>query len=677
MQLTKNIIQFRKGFINLPQQSKEDNSLLAMSVVSELMQLGYILSPEAITHLGKSSKEDISLFHNEVINYINDLIGNTRNYKPFWKGFPQEVMDKSEFELFLHQIVHYMSNGMYLPLEDKKYSKKRAFEQSTYTKISVGTDENYFSIFTDLVSLNNSLTVEDTSILEYFISKEKNLIFPEKIPFKETLCLLASFKLECLKPYIKTVTDVLRIATYLCKGDITLASNTKFRKITRSNRKYLLSLLESTNLDATEAVLKLHKWLRLGESLHPGEYKNQFPKSFEFFNQLRNSKVRSWYGKVNESFKKSKQLGLEVLSERPGEYVRRLDYLIRNSSNEKEAFQIVDKLTPFVKTISGKVLVETLNHFNGRNSSKERKIYIKGKRTPVTLPTLQPIDDKVLNKTKTSIQDLLFFKYSNLPSLGKVYLDENLKKIPMPTNMRSLNPALKPTIRGSRLPIGNQNAKVIRAYVHWFDEHGNIDLDLSTTFVGKNKIDFLSYNTHTKAEFGCHSGDVRHVQGSCAEYIDIDIKKSLSLGFEYVLMSVNSFNHTPLRDIKDCVFGYMEREFPESNRTFKPSTLANCTKLTSAAMNTYIAIIDLKTQEYIFLDVDSNEVPIATYQVSSVQNLINFYSKEPDFSVYNLLEIHAQSRGSITQNIDESDNKFLFENFSNSYEILISFIDPV
>jgi hypothetical protein len=674
MQLTKNIIQFRKGFINLTQQSKEDNSLLAMSVVSELMQLGYILSPEAITHLSNSSKEDIALFHNEVINYINELIGNTRNYKPFWKGFPQEVMDKSDYELFLHQIVHYMSNGKYEPLENKKYSKKAAFEQSSYTKITVGNDEKYFSIFTDLLSLNNSLIKEDTSIIEYFLLNESNLIFPEKIPFKENLCLLASYKIDKLP--IKTVTDVLRVATYLCKGDITLASNTKFTKINRSYRRYLLSLLENTNLDSSEAVLKRNKWLRLGESLHPGEYKNQFPKSFEFFNKLRNTKVKSWFSKVNQSFKKSKQLGLEVLSERPGEYVRRLDWLIRNCQTENEAFTVIDKLTPFVKTISGKVLVETLNHFNERNLTKERKVYIKGARKSVTLPSLQPIPDKILNKTKTSIQDLLYFRYSNLSSLGKVYLDEQLKKIPIPSNMRSLNLALKPTIRGSRIPIGNQNAKVIRAFVHWFDENGYLDLDLSSIFVGPNdNIDYLSWNNGLNKSFGCHSGDVRHRIGACAEYIDIDIKKSLSLGFEYVLMSVSSYNSQSFKDIPDCVFGYMEREFPESNLTFKPSTLSNTTQLTSESRNTYLAIIDLKTQEYIFLDVDSSQVPVATSQIDNIQNIINYYTTEPSFSVYNLLEIHAQSRGDITQNIDEADNKFLFNDFSSSYEEILKYIE--
>jgi hypothetical protein len=199
---------------------------------------------------------------------------------------------------------------------------------------------------------------------------------------------------------------------------------------------------------------------------------------------------------------------------------------------------------------------------------------------------------------------------------------------------------------------------------------GQIIADLNS-----NKDGHLALGTNLNTAFGCHSGDVRHVQGSCAEYIDIDIKKSLSLGFEYVLMSVNSFNYTPLRNIKDCVFGYMEREFPESNLTFKPSTLANSTKLNSEATNTYIAIIDLKTQEYIFLDVDSNEVPIATYQVSTVQNLIDYYSRESDFSVYNLLEIHAQSRGTITENIDESENKFLFEDFSNSYEEILKYVE--
>ncbi len=62
-------------------------------------------------------------------------------------------------------------------------------------------------------------------------------------------------------------------------------------------------------------VLRDQRWVRLGEILHPGEYKNQFPKSFEAFNKIRNEKVKSWFALVNEGFNKGLENGLRVLSQ--------------------------------------------------------------------------------------------------------------------------------------------------------------------------------------------------------------------------------------------------------------------------------------------------------------------------------------------------------------------------
>lgn len=126
----KNVIQFRRGFINLETSSENSNYQMAMSIVSELMQFGYILDLHAIRMLENSSIEDLTKFHSEVISYLKKATGSTRNFRPFWKGFPQEVMEKSECELWFHQIVHYISNGNYEPSDWTKQrgNRFRAFK---------------------------------------------------------------------------------------------------------------------------------------------------------------------------------------------------------------------------------------------------------------------------------------------------------------------------------------------------------------------------------------------------------------------------------------------------------------------------------------------------------------------------------------------------------------------
>jgi ribosomal protein L24 len=57
-----------------------------------------------------------------------------------------------------------------------------------------------------------------------------------------------------------------------------------------------------------------------------------------------------------------------------------------------------------------------------------------------------------------------------------------------------------------------------------------------------------------------HSGDVRHRKGNCAEYVDINIKKTAE-SQKWAIIDVRNFNRGPLSDLNAC-FGFMEREFP-------------------------------------------------------------------------------------------------------------------
>jgi hypothetical protein len=688
----KNIIQFKYNFINLPQHN-ENNNLLAMSVVSELMQFGYVLDTDATKHLSCSKKEDIIQFHNEVITYLKDMTGSNRTYIPLWKGFPQECMDKSESELWLHQIIHYISCGKYEPSE---FTEKRniAFEQPKYTLITVGNEDRFCSIFTTLCSVNQSLPSTDLDIIKWFINTNQTLIFKD-VPFKENLCtiigeLFTSCRTDFKYP-ILTVTDVLRIAVHLSGGNISLPkvptkmirtnawsnrlsenqnrSKFKFKNFKRSERRFILSLLENTNCDVKEGVLKYNQFIRLGEKIHPMEFKNKYPNSYNFFYTLRNEKVTSWYGDLNAEFNKSLYFGVNKLSERSGEYVRRIDSLLRKNANTT---LILDKFKSIADKASNKVLFELYTHFSKRNVITERSVMIKGARKRTPLPSHEPLDNSIIDSVQSTILDVLKNKFSTLDSIGKCYLSDELKNIPLPSNLRSLNPSLKPVIRGQRTKIGNIDTKVIRTFVHWFDEHSNEDMDLSATLIGK-KREHISWNTNLKTAFGCHSGDVRHRQGACAEYIDLNIDVCTNLGFDYAIFIVNNFNGYKFSESKKPVtFGYMERQFQNSNEIFLPSTISNVTKLQSECTNTLVAILDIRTLEYIYLDIDFNGIPIATSNMNEVLSYISVYLDAPKFSLYDLMKIHIDTHG---EHVEKENAEKVFDlEYFDSYVKILNFM---
>ena len=682
MKLTRNIVALQKSLV-CPPNDGMDNRIPVATLQAHLMQWGYMLDEEAFTQLSKSDLSFIEKFNNEVITYLKEITGGKRNYQPLYKNFPSEVMSMSDFELYINAIMHYWSNGTWEP-STVEYEKPIKFEKIKYKMIKYGTSERFSRIFTDLVSINTSLTPSDLEIVKWFVDNGEKLVFPDVIPFKENLCTLAGMGLEGLP--VKTPTDVLRIAVHLSGGNISLPKvprrevrtnrwsrstsynvardKFKFKKFKRKERKYLLGLLEKTNCDPKEMILKNQRWVRLGEILHPMEYKNLYPKAANAFNKIRNEKVQSWYGMLNEAFNVSLEKGLKVLSQRPGEFSRRIDWLVRKYPDNLDL--ILTYLNDVLKGTSNKVLFEVYGHFENRlEPVNNRSIMIKGARKRTSLPSLPAFSPRVVETIHSKLFETLKGKFSTLDQLGNCWIDEELKKIPLPTNMRSMNFSAKPVIRGQRVPLDNPDAKVIRPFVHWFDKDGHEDLDLSVTFVRKKSSEVLSFS-NMRVGKSCHSGDVRHRRGACAEYIDIDMKDAISRGFQYAVLDVRNFNGRGLNTV-ECMFGVMEREHPESNKTWLPETISNCQSLESESVNTLIAIIDLETKEYIMLDIDSSGIT-ARGDVKNTLKVVEQYSKLPKVSVYDLVLLHVEARGKQVTLNHNVDTYFKAEDFMNSYE---------
>lgn len=686
MKLSKNTIALYKGFISFNLSLDCNNRNLALTVQANLMYYGFMLSEEALYHLSNVTKEEIIHFNDEVVEFLKENMGGRYNYEPLYKNFPEEVMSMSDCELFFNQIIHYLSNGEWSP-QSIEMERPVKFENIKYTVLEPITHNEFMKIFTDLCSINTSLTPMDREIVEWFCKEYYNSInsfLPKEIPFKETLCMLASFGLNVP---VKSVTDVLRICVHMSGGDVSLPkvprkmvkANAwtkkyipnpareafKFKKFTRAERKYILSLLEQTNCDSKEGILKANRWVRLGERLHPTEYKNKFPKAAKFFDEIRNENPKSWYSDVKKAFEVSFENGLQKLSERSGEFSRRMDALIRTNPNHTK--MIMEYFASSAANSSNKVLFEVYTHFESRAKKQEyRRVMIKGSRKAYSLPTLEALPVRVIGAVQQSVWDILRNKFSSLDKLGKVYIDDELRKLPLPTNMRSLNMSLKPRIRGQRIAFDNPDARVIRAFVYWMDDNGEEDLDLSATFVGETKTALVSFHS-PRFENNIHSGDVRHRQGPCAEYIDIDIDDTLAKGYRYVMVDVRNYNGRSLASV-ESLFGLMEREHPEANSLWYPQTITNTQMLQSEATNTLVTILDLQTKEYIFIDEDSDGRPVASLDSSNIIDVINHYSQLPAVSVFDILLLHTEARGMLVENKEDADTCFMLDDFTNSYE---------
>ena len=101
-----------------------------------------------------------------------------------------------------------------------------------------------------------------------------------------------------IQKYFKTATDVLRLITALSNGDISLASNTKFRNFKRRERRIIMELLQNCGSIEEDMLRNKGRWIRIGEKVHPGEYdEKRFGKVIVAFNKLRNGiKINTFKG---------------------------------------------------------------------------------------------------------------------------------------------------------------------------------------------------------------------------------------------------------------------------------------------------------------------------------------------------------------------------------------------
>ena len=693
----------QQGFILIPTAS-QDNAQLAASLQAELMNLGFMLDAATFEAASKASRDWLVAYHEEMVAHLRLRLGADRPHQPFYRNFPTQVMEMSNLELFINAIVHYWSNGTWEPPQILR-ERGFAFENTDFMPLRVGTEDDLKRVFTKLVSISQSLTEKDKNTVAWLIDMYKDdLTLPEVIPFKETLCILAAKGLEVP---VKTPTDVLRIAVYLSGGDISLPGvpkptvkktrlnllqwfsdhqqaaqkqakeKFKFKKFSRPQRRLILRLLEKTNLDVMEMQRHLGRWMRLGEILHVGEHASQFPRCAGAFQKLRNqrkgAKIRTFSALVNLALKEDWRKGVHLLATRPGEFARRLDWMLRTLDRG----YVLDVFARVGPVVSAKVLFELYNHFGQRfKVGSPRAVLIKGVRSKMkTLPPLPAMDVDLIQQVGNAILTIIRNRISSLPPLGKLWIDERLKQVPLPFAMRSINTAIKTYVRGTRIPF-RADVKVIRPFIHWLDKDGDQDLDLSVGLYN-DKLQSIGHISFTglKDMGCCHSGDIRHRQGPCAEYVDIPLETAMSHGVRFATVHVYNYNARPMHTVKDCVFGLMEREDAIANEIFVPKTISNCMGVANEGTSVIVCIIDLMQRNYIWADIESERVlPTLENTASRSAEVLAALIHGTKMSIHELLVLHAQLRGTLVAEPSGADIALRWEDFVTDYANVASFM---
>ena len=654
----------------------DDNAVaLLVSGCVNLMSIGFMIDRKLYEAMENLSAEQISESMQELYHIANASIGNNHNHVPMYPNYPKQVIEADKTELILNAIVHYLSDGVLVPV----YEKLGRPQLSTMNVkiITLGTNKEYHAIFERLMASSVILSDKNKKDLRQYLSEEDNVIIPDVILVKETAALVwkvlfETENMKLLQEFICTPTDILRLINVVSGRDADL--NTFYcSSMTRRQRRVILSLLDKMKNPAEEMFIHKSKWLKAGNIIHPAEksMQNQYPNAYKAFDLLRNGKpIKGYNSKLEKAFADNNLNDvLDLLKKRAGFFARNLDRVLRLAIPMGKVNAVASAFHSVAKDVSPRVLIQLIQHLQNRNNIALRSFQSKKSAVPYVIGNnLDKIDDSIIELFTELCKKALISIYTDRPYLGNVYIDPALEAITLPLSQQHASTSFKTLPIGSRMFIGH-NANVIRFFLYWEnavdgDTEVRTDMDLSLVMYNDefSKVCHVYYANLSNEDYAVHSGDFvdAPIGVGATEFIDIDINKALSAGVRYAVMSVNAFTFHKFDQMETCYAGWMEREDIESGEVFEPSTVEQMFHLSGENKN-YPVVIDLVDRSIIWLDSKRDFVHqfmrynniIADHEMSSI--IRNEIFDRKYMSLYELLVLHATARGMLVSNKEDAD----------------------
>ena len=662
-------LKFRNGIV-LPEDRQDEQVGYSMSFIADMLALGYMPNGELADALSELGRAEIASLYSEVMPVLKESVGDHVVHKPFYPNFPKQVMEADEAELFHTALAHYQSIGEWIPeftIEERPVS----FEDVKFKTLGQVTEADLDNVFTKILQSADSISGFSKEAVEWFVDSGRAIDVPENIPFKENVCLIAGIFLKqnmWNSNLVKDTTDILRIATFLSDGDISLSENTKFKSLPRRIRKVLVKDLARV---AREEDFARHpgKWVKLLHNLHVGEYSSTL---FQMAKKLReNIKIETYNGHVEEAFACADiPTAIKLLKQRPGIFARRIiDLIYKDIRNMNIIFEFAE----VVDQVPARNLTQLWGALKTRGEvTNKRVIFPKGLVQNAYI--LRNEHARLVPEMKAALEGViigsLMKRFGEKDDMGKVYIDPALFECPLPAGMRSASEGLIEVARGTRMAIGDKD--VLRFFIYWKGQ----DIDLSASIHNDEfeKTGELTYYELT-GSFGCHSGDITRAPRGASEFIDVNIEKALEKG-RYLAMHVLVYSGPTFAEHETCFAGWMTRNKVKSNEIFEPKTVQQKIDVRSATKNVIPVIFDLKERKAIWTDISTNGKRFNTEgdknwgrsgnnvenNKATIQDMVEaFVTLDNKISLGELFTLHANARGEIVEDREDADIVFAMD----------------
>ncbi|OJJ18770.1 hypothetical protein BKI52_24670 [marine bacterium AO1-C] len=572
------------------------------TITANLLYYGYVPSQdvlEAIKRLAQTSESELNAWWKSLEKSLKKIKGADKNIGKYivYQNFPKEVLQMSEAEYWTKQILIYWGiNPVYL--QQAPAPRDPMFEKVDFKVLHLARPDALKNVFASLLSKPAAWIEQEKEEVTWFVTQgytaSIEILFKENLVFAAIAYMQANQLIQ-----LSTTTDVLRLATGLSGGDISLDTNTRF-KLKRSQRKYILSVLQGVS-DLSEGVMRhKNKWIRLFHQLHVGEYVKKYPKIYQVAQALRaGDKLPTFNSKVEAYLAKKDPALLPLLAQRPGEFARRVVHVLTVFGEPALSYflPVLSKMET-IKLLKLKRFLRTYNERDYRIFTPKGS-WLKA-QVALSDAKLKEEDLQVIIRAIDQIvQQRVTEKFGNT-----FYYTADIAHIKLPTNNKD---AVSRYPKGTVFQIP-QNIQFIRTATYWEETRGICWMDNGWNFFDHNWQPYGTCcwnNTHEMGDAAVFSGDPvnsYNKEGKAGQLIDLYLDKLLQSGVRYAVWNILSYSHIQFDDIQDVRGLMMWGEQPEKGQLIEPSRVNFAFPVTGKALTKYVCYVDLVTRQLVLMD---------------------------------------------------------------------------
>ena len=559
------------------------------------------------------------LAHRFMIYYTADRLGKDVP-APFYRGFPQSVLELKPEEFLYDQLLNYfitydlgdmserrhsvleeqvnrtVFNEKVEPLEfiivDKDEAVKRACRMADDLCASTRPLNNIqfdlvLEVYRSLYYLSNRIASINTRVK--LLIGTRNLALADELKLSDVI----------------KVVDELNFAEY---------GNSDIRKLNFKNRdrKFISKVIDQIFLNGTCDVMncyeKKRNWAGL---LHHIHYKPVNGEAASFCALMRGDENHSAYS-VFERNIASKDIPKAVDELRKtkgsGAVLRNLNYIVSRCETEEDIRYVLDS----IDTKNNIILLQLYLSYRQYPSVKGPRTFSFARHNMMTAHTELPeevekrkslLNSEQVNMLAGVIEDNL--KRNIKGKLGKVYIDPDMANYALPLQESTAQSGFGVLTKGSHIHIND--LKKIRGFTYW-EKVDDIDLSVIGMDEEGNQMEF-SWRTmrDLNSDAIVYSGDETSGYNGGSEFYDIDVAefRKLHPNVRYAVFCNNVFSSLTF-DRCVCTAGYMLRDKEDSGEVFEPKTVKSSFVVNAPSRFCYLFAIDLVKSDFVWLNCARN-----------------------------------------------------------------------